>query len=870
MTAAYAAARELNGKLYKCAPPVGLGAFIRSTGATQSSFPLPGGHSLDSKNIGLGLPTPCTSTTCHSLQYDSEFKGYWLELRAFDKSNKEVTSFVLVSENGEGPDAIKLKLTRSQREMFEGYRKAKNQPDSTVKFENEINLGEQFKTSGSTQNCFALPGGRSLGLQMGLGLPFPCASPSCHGMQYDSELKGYWLELRAFDKSNKEVTSFVLVSENENGYDAIKLKLTRSQREMFEGYRKAKNQLNRLLKFENGIYLADQIQTAGSTLGSFALPGGLSLNKSGVGLGLPKYCDSPTCQSMLYESELKGYWLELRAKNKGAVEVRSFVLVDESADGPGAINLALSPVQKLLFDGYQAARLVPSSVNYICELRALVGARNQIKIAWLMPGGDTLYTLLQQKSIGLHPTRPLSSFTTTQFHHLGDDRFIIWATAKYEDGSTQRVRLLSSNDGLEVIGSAETHSAQILKGFALDRYAAHLAALARLPDAVANPRFTGSALTGENYIPNMRALDTILHAKWGGQPERVFNDFVLPYGRMLLWHGLPVGCFLLADDTHHEALVTATIKASAKLKFRMGINTLAHWASTVCAASPNVVAELNKLQVLADLGMEDALKAQSYTPTLESHSQGPQVESTDWRTRIDSLLTQDRFEELLTTLHKHAEVHFPYWEESYHIELAKCCSYLLGNMQELTPDQQQQTRSAVDALYPELKDYPDAWRVLDSDAARTMPENQTLELVSFDLRATLEALKAPRSTATQTPDDKPAPGTGRVIEIPELRDFFNRGSAVIVSTLNQYISEAETLKTTHPDATQILGDACLSAFCRIAGAQETLWRKSPTLLDLKSNDTPPEQIHLKLLQEELGSTKSLPKTLQRIQNIYNE
>ena len=160
----------------------------------------------------------------------------------------------------------------------------------------------------------------------------------------------------------------------------------------------------------------------------------------------------------------------------------------------------------------------------------------------------------------------------------------------------------------------------------------------------------------------MRALDTVLHAKWGGQPVEVFNKYVKKYGRMLLWHRLPVGCFLLADDTHHEALVTATIKASEKLKFRMGINTLAHWASTVSAASPNVVAELNKLQVLADLGMEDALKAQSYTPTLESHSQGPQAESTDWRTRIDSLLTQDRYEELLATLHKHAEVHFPYWK----------------------------------------------------------------------------------------------------------------------------------------------------------------------------------------------------------------
>ena len=863
MTAAYAAARELNGRMHKCTPPIGLGAVMQKRDSvTQSSFPLPGSRPLG-KDVGLGLPWPPNSPTCHSMQYDSELKGYWLELRAFDKSKEEVTSFVLISENGEGASAIKLKLTRSQREMFNSYRNAKNQPDSRVMIENVISLGEQISNLGFSQMSFALPGGRFLGKQgIMLGLPWPCNSPTCHSMQYDSELKGYWLELRAFDKSNKEVTSFVLISENCEGPSAIQLKLTRSQRDMFDGYRNAKNQPDSTVKFENEIYLGEQIRTSGQTQNCFALPGGRSLGKDGLGLGLPQPC-SPTCHSMHYDSDLKGYWLELRAKNKVGVEVTSYVLVDESAEGREAIKLTLSPVQKILFDGYHLARLAPSTVNYTCEIRALVGAQNQIKIGWLKPDGDTL---LQLKSSSLNKTRPLSSFTTTQFHHLGDDKFVIWATAKYEDGGTQRVRLLSSKDGLEVISSTETNSAQILKGFALDRYAAHLAALARLPDAVANPRFTGSALTGENYIPNMRALDTILHAKWGGQPERVFNDFVLPYGRMLLWHGLPVGCFLLADDTHHEALVTATIKASEKLKFRMGINTLAHWANTVSAESPNVVAELNKLQVLADLGMEDALKAQSYTPTLESHSQGPEAESTDWRTRIHSLATQDRYEELLATLHKHAEVNFPYWEESYHIELAKCCSYLLGNMQELTPAQQQQTRSAVDALYPELKDYPDAWRVLDSDAARTMPQNQTLELVSFDLRTTLEALKAPRSTATQTPDDNPAPGTGRVIEIPELRDFMNRKSSINGNNISLYLAEAVKLKTTHPDATIDIADSCLYAICHVLAGDEKFWGRSPKLTHFKSGSIL-TLADIPTLKRELESFKTVCTMLKAVEEL---
>ena len=176
-------------------------------------------------------------------------------------------------------------------------------------------------------------------------------------------------------------------------------------------------------------------------------------------------------------------------------------------------------------------------------------------------------------------------------------------------------------------------------------------------------------------------------------------------------------------------------------------------------------------------------------------------------------------------------------EESYHIELAKCCSYLLGNMQKLTPAQQQQTRSAVDALYPELKDYPDAWRALDSEAARAMPENQTLELVHFDLRTTLEALKAPRFTSISSPDDKPAPGTGRVIEIPELRDFINRKSSIKENDISLYLAEAGKLKTTHPEATIDIADSCLYAICHVLAGDEKYWRGSAKLTEFKSGTT---------------------------------
>ena len=849
---------------------VALNDQIQPNGTTQNGFAIPGGRSLGQEGTarGLGLGKDITSPACRSIQYDSELKGYWLKLTAKDINEQVVSSFVLVSEDKDGAEAIVLTLSPSQRAMLDVYRTALKQPNQVVQLESSVALDDQISLNGVTQRAFALPGGRSLGREgagRGLGLVEDITSPACCSIQYDSELKGYWLELTAKDKSQQVVSSFVLVSVDKNGAEAIVLTLSSSQRAMLDAYRIALKQPNQVVQLESAVALDDQIRARGVTQNCFALPGGRSLRQEGLhrGLGLGRNITSPSCRSIQYAPSLKGYWLGLQAIDQNGRRVESYVLLDEKAGGAEAIQLTLTPDQKAIFDAYQFARASDSATTLNIELRSSIGAVNLAKASWLKPSCETIG---QGKSISLSKTRPLTSFTATQIHHLGNDRFVIWTTAKYADGGIQHVRLLSSNDGLTVIGQSENDSAQICKGFALDRYAAHLAAVAKLPSAVANPSFKGSALTGENYVPNMKALETVIHAKWGKQPREVL-DFILSYGRMMRWHGLPVGCMLLADDTHHEALLAATTAAAEELKFNLGISTVAQWAGAVMKEMPNIKGELDKLQVMADLGMEVELKSQSYSPTLQNMATGPTTPGVDWQTRVETLTTQDGYDVLTETLDKHLTVHSPSWEEPYHMQLAKCCSYLLENKGDLTLAQHDAVKSKVLSLYPELADYPDAWRTLDSEAARNMPRNQDLTLTKFDLVATLEALKAPRISTPPQSDDTPERGTGHVIEIPALRDFIHRSNSVTETTLSAFLSEAAELKVSHPENTTIIANAALYAACKVLANEEKYWRASPKLAEFK-NGAGLARKDIPMLQNDLAKFRSMSHLLNRIDDLF--
>ena len=165
-----------------------------------------------------------------------------------------------------------------------------------------------------------------------------------------------------------------------------------------------------------------------------------------------------------------------------------------------------------------------------------------------------------------------------------------------------------------------------------------------------------------------------------------------------------------------------------------------------------------------------------------------------------------------------------------------------------------------------LKYYPDAWRVLDSEAVRTMPKNQTLELVPFDLCATLKALKAPRFTTTQSLDDKPLTGAGKVIEISELRDVINRKSSIKENDISLYLAEAGKLKTTHPEATIDIADSCLYAICHVLAGDEKYWRGSPKLTEFK-NGTILTLADIPTLKRELESFKAVCSMLQTVEEL---
>ncbi len=759
---------------------------------------------------------------------------------------------------------------KARQEMSAAYAAAKRLNGGVYHCDSPINLSAVVQTSGGTKHSFPLPGGRAMGREgfcQGLGLGLAITSPTCHSIEYVPELNGYWLELKGIDKSGTEATSFVLVLEGKEGKEAIHLTFTLSQRQMFDGYNAAKNQPKKALVYTEPIELKDQIQVKGTTQSCFSLPGGRSMGREGFcqGLGLGRSITSPTCHSIEYVPELNGYWLELKAKDKNGMEVRTFVLVDDIAAGQSAIRLTLSPIQRALFDSYQEAKRTSPRVLQL-ELRDLVGAQNYSKATWLTPSGDTLKS---NKSLSLPKDKDLASFTATQIHYLGDERFVIWATARYSDGGLQKVRLLSTNEDLSVIGATETYSAQTCKGFALDRYAAHLAALAGILGAEANPYYPGSKLTGENYVPNMRIAEAICHSKWGGDADEVFK-YILRYGRMMRWHGITGGSVLLANPSHCDTLRDAAQTAGQELAFQIGVATLIDWAKAIIQTPPPVAAELETLQALADLGLEEALKARRYSPTIENAALTDTLTtpSTSWQDRITTLTTQESYEALTAALDQHLNVHSLYWEEPYHLTLVKCCSYLLENRGGLTTAQHDEVKQKVLTLYPELSDYTGAWRTLESEAAALISSRQTLTLVRFNLAETLNTLKTPKIPRPETQSQEPnMRGAGKIIEIPELRAFEHEGNNVTAKTLEAYLTQAESLQQSHPNNTSQIADTALKAVCKILAADERYWRSSQTLAGYK-NDIIPTQQDLPKLHQELDSFDKAVTLLSRIEKLY--
>ncbi len=875
MNAAYVAAKAAGGAVYRCSPPIDLSAVVKLQGTTQATFPFPG--TMSTRRLGyskgLGLGRAISVPTCESMQYDQQNNGFWLELKAKGKGGVDVISYVLVLEDSVEINAIKLTLTLSQRQIFDGYNAAKSSPNQIVKFKNPIALDDQIVLAeGGTQSCFALPGGRTMGREgfgKGLGLGGRISSPTCHSIEFSPQHKGFWLELKAQGKNGALITSFVLVAECKEGKEAIQLTLTPSQRQMFDGYNAAEIHPNQTLIFKYPIALDDQITLAtGTTHSCFALPGGRAMGREGLGKGLSlRYrISSPTCNSMEFSPALNAFWLYLAAKDANGAMVSSYVLVDKLAAGKGAVRLALTSTQRNLFDSYQTAKRT-SSLILDLELRDLVGSQNQSKARWLTPSGETLKI---QKSLSLAADRELSSFKATQLSHLGDDRFVIWTTAQYADGGVVKVRLLSSNDNLTVVGATESSSAQSCKGFALDRYAAHLAALANFPTAYANPYYPGSALTGENYMPNMQIGSTICHSKWGGDAGEVF-EYILRYGRMMRWHGISNGLVLLASQMQREALQTAAAQAGDALSFNIGVDALTAWGNRSITSPPDIAAELNTLQALADLALDYALKERRYNPTIEKSDLTPSLTTppASWQERIGTLTTQESYETLLLALDNHIRVHSPFWEESYHLTLAKSCSFLLENRGELTADQHAKVKEKALILYPELENYIGAWRTLASEVSDSMPRrNQALQLVEFKLAERLTELQTPKAPTPKTPLEKTSPRRfGAVIEIPELRAFEHAGNNVTAITLSSYIAQAEALKQNHPNATSQIADVAFKATCRVLAKEISYWTVSETLASYKTELTPTHE-ELPKLQNELRDFEKAVTLLTRIEKLY--
>jgi hypothetical protein len=328
----------------------------------------------------------------------------------------------------------------------------------------------------------------------------------------------------------------------------------------------------------------------------------------------------------------------------------------------------------------------------------------------------------------------------------GNDAVLVSIRALGPDNAPRQVIVLVSKTEL-IASSGPSESADIQKGLALDRYLSHLLAQADIL-AWQDRRYAGSALTRENFEPNVTSGATAIHAKWGGNTHDVLR-YLLAYERMRRWcpESIEAVIHLLATEDHAEWTVPLRRELESTLgvtRQQLTLQSLASFANdTLNTSIEEVQREIRLLETLAANGFIEQLRGRAYQRQLGRAARLNVSSVTspglDWQSHVAELATADNYEILTAALEQHVSHHSLFWERDYHLTLVRHCSYLLAEclqQSDLSTPQKEQIRNLIIALYPELERYPDAWRLLQDEAGvlEGSAEGQRIPtLTSFDL-----------------------------------------------------------------------------------------------------------------------------------------
>ena len=311
---------------------------ITGVGQLKRSFLLPNGEQLK-RRVSIGLPhDPCINPKLLGLEYSAKDNGYWLRFTAENKEGETQESWVLVSNDKSGREAIKS-FNPHQKEQHDLYRKATESPGCFIPFPNPDSVRKDLiLPNGPLKGSFLLPNGEKLVDDSAIGLPSrTCINPKLLGLEYSAKDNGYWLLFTGDNDKGETKESWVLVSNGKSGREAI-TSFKPHQKEQHDLYRKAKESPG-LIPFPNPDSVRnDLIGAHGELQNSFLLPNGQTLGDVAP-IGLRRSCINPKFHELKYSAEDKGFWIKISGTSKSgrtkAVEI--LVSDDPNVSGEEAI-----------------------------------------------------------------------------------------------------------------------------------------------------------------------------------------------------------------------------------------------------------------------------------------------------------------------------------------------------------------------------------------------------------------------------------------------------------------------------------------------------------------------------------------------------
>ena len=159
-------AQTLSGSVTsKC--PLDISLLIGEAGTTQMAFPLLDGRTTG-KQWGVGLPQPCSQAQVELAEQVAGSKDVWLTLSAIDKDGERRRSRVLLVHGKTGREAIRTEQDVQSDALKELYEQAES---GSVTKGLPLDISLLISSYGKTQKAFPLSYGRTIGKDMGIGLP---------------------------------------------------------------------------------------------------------------------------------------------------------------------------------------------------------------------------------------------------------------------------------------------------------------------------------------------------------------------------------------------------------------------------------------------------------------------------------------------------------------------------------------------------------------------------------------------------------------------------------------------------------------------------------------------------------------------------